>query len=169
MALWQFDIKLLPAESVMRRYQAVPLVISKADFDEERWWKGTPTSQNLEAEFSKMLPPAQSWTDKLKVWGHDEGDRIDLWSHDGTTISGLYVRIDVRDISKVFLANVLTLARRHSWLLRTEDGKLFQPSFAQLLSAIHASDSFRFVEDPKGFLEALGKAQENEPKDGNFR
>src|SRR5450631_2192532 len=125
MALWQFDIKLLPAEGIMRRYQVIPLVISRADFDEERWWKGTLVSRHLEAEFSKILAPAQPWTDKLKVWGHDEGDRIDLWSHDGKNISGIYIRIDVRDISRVFIANVLNLARKNAWLLRVEDGRLF--------------------------------------------
>lgn len=69
----------------------------------------------------------------------------------------------------MFIANVLALARRHGWLLRTEDGRILQPAFAQLLSAIHGSNAFRFVEDPRGFLEALGKAQESEPTDENSR
>lgn len=67
MALWQYDIKLLPAAGVLRRYQAIALVISKTDFDAERWWKNTPIPENLEAEFSKILPPAQSWSGELKL------------------------------------------------------------------------------------------------------
>jgi hypothetical protein len=60
------------------------------------------------------------------------------------------------------LIAVLDMARHHALCLRTPDGRLFQPSFTRLLSAVQASDSFRFVQDPHAFLEALGRAQSDE-------
>lgn len=81
----------------MRRYQAIPLVISKSDFDKQDWWKDSPTPPDLESEISKFLPTLNSWSEKLKQWGFDDGDRVDIWWDDGA-ISDVYVRIDVRDI-----------------------------------------------------------------------
>jgi hypothetical protein len=156
---------MLPLQSVLRRYGAMPVVVSDSDLDEERWWSGLPSAASLEVEFSKVLPPAQSWSSNLKLWGTDDRNRIDLWSNDGTAVAEIDVRIDVRNISQVFLANVLTIARQKDWLIRTEEGRVSPPSFSKLLTSIQASSAFRFVEDPKAFLEALGKARENEKDD----
>ncbi len=162
MAIWQFDIRMLPSEAVLRRHGVTAVIIPKNEIDdEEALWENLPISANFEDEISEILPRMQSWHRELRQWGCDDGDRIDLWT-DGKAISGIKVRIDVRQISRIFIVKVLELARRHHWLIRTEDGQVFQPSFAKLLSAIHTSDAFRFVENPQRFLEELSNEQEND-------
>jgi hypothetical protein len=81
---------------------------------------------------------------------------------DNGNVSSVFVRVDVRNVSETFIARVLEIARKNGWLLRTDDERVFQPSFAKLLSAIHASAAFRFVENPQRFIEALSKAQESD-------
>jgi len=161
MAVWQFDFHLLPTEGILRRYKVMPIAIPGADFDQGELIIGFPTLRELEIEFSKILPPLQSWSEQLKQWGHDDGNRIDD-SYEESGISSIFVRVDVRSISHLFVVAVLDMARQHALRLRTPDGRLFQPSYARLLSAIQTSDSFRFVQDPHVFFDALGRAKADE-------
>jgi hypothetical protein len=86
-----------------------------------------------------------------------------MW--DDSAIADIFIRVDVRSLSQVFLVNLLELARKNDWLLRTQDERVFRPSLSRLLAAIHKSDAFRFVEDPRAFLDALERARQGEPED----
>lgn len=165
MATWQFDLHALPSGAVARIYPSTPLMIPRADMDSQVWWKGVATPVNLRTDLAKLLPPLKSWNSNLEQWGHEDGNRVDvMW--DSGAIADVFVRVDVRNLSHVFLVKLLELARKNDWLLRTQDERVFRPSLTRLLSAIHKSDAFRFVEDPRAFLDALEKARQSEPDDG---
>lgn len=165
MATWQFDFHLLPSAAVSDFYRGTPLTIPHADFDNHAWWKGVATPPNLRADLGKLLPSLRSWSPSLEQWGLEEGNRIDvMW--DSGAIVNFFVRIDVRDVSHVFLVKLLELIRKNDWLMRTQDERMLRPSLTRLLSAIHKSDSFRFVEDPRAFVEALEKARHSEHDNG---
>lgn len=161
MATWQFDVHLLPVQEVLRRYQAIPVVISRQDFDLGDWWTRSPVPSEFEAEISKLLPHLRSWTEKLRQWGFDDGDRIGTWWDSGS-ISDVHLRFDVRNLSLLFITNVMGIARRYDCLVRTQEGHVFQPSTRRLLSAIRASDAFNFVQDPHAFLDDLATALKRE-------
>lgn len=164
MATWQFDIHALPSAAVASFYRSTPLTIPRADFDSQEWWKGAATPANLRADLLKLLPQLKSWSSDIEQWGHEDGNRIDVRRENGT-IADIFIRVDVRNLSHVFLVNLLELARRNDWLLRTQDERVLRPSLTRLMSAIHKSDAFRFVEDPRAFLDALEKARQSEPDD----
>jgi len=161
MATWQYDFHLLPSEGVVRRYRTIPVVISQSDFDQEQWWDGSPPPNEFESEISQLLPPLPSWSSDLKQWGFDDGNRIDICRNKGM-FSSIYVRVDVRDVSLVFIATLMDMARRNGCLLRTQEGRVIPPSFAIVLSAIRGSKAFRFVQDPQAFLDALARANESD-------
>lgn len=161
MATWQFDIHALPSAAVARVYGSTPLTISRADFDVQEWWKDVPAPKSFRADLAKLLPPLKSWNSNLEQWGHDDGNRIDVMWSDGA-IADIFIRVDVRNLSHVFLVNLLDLVRKNHWLLRTQDERVFPPSLSKLLSSIGKSDAFRFVEDPRAFLDALESARQSE-------
>ena len=161
MATWQFDFHFLPREAVERHFGTVPLTIRKTDFDCVQWWKDSPPPANLSAELSKLLPKISSWSRDIEMWGEEEGDRIDVVGDRGK-LSDLFVRVDVRKISSVFLIAILELARHHDWLLFTQDGRVLAPSMKKILSAIQRSDCFKFVENPAAFLSEMSKNQDSD-------
>lgn len=164
MATWQFDMHALPSASAARIYGCTPLRIPRADMDDQAWWHGVASPLHLRADLARLLPSLKSWTSGIEQWGYEDGNRIDVvW--DGEAITDFFIRLDVRDLSRVFLVNLMEFLRRENWLLRTQDEQVFRPSLTRLLSAIHKSDVFRFVQDPLAFLKALEDARQTESDD----
>ena len=158
MAIWQFAFHLLPRESVEQHFGILPLMIKRREFDQVKWWQEPYSTLNLTGEFSKFLSKAPSWSEDIEIWGKENEDRIDVVRENGQ-LADLYVRVDVRKISFSFLMQVLGLAQKYNWLLLTQSNYVLFPSFGKLLSAIHRSDSFKFVENPQAFLTELEKSQ----------
>lgn len=163
MAAWQFDFHLLPFEAVAKRYGGMPVAISRADFEETHWWMGC-VEPDLQASFAKLLPALESWSDSVQRWGDEQGNRIDVVT-EGDTLEDVFVRVDVRNISQVFLIGLLEIARRADCVLLLHDGRVIRPSFTKVLTAIRKSDAFRFVENTDAFLRALERARETDPDD----
>src|SRR5690348_7117694 len=135
MATWQFDFHMLPAKVVSSFYQSTPLTIPRADFESQEWCKDIAAPANLRDGLTKFLSPLRSWSSNVERWGCEEGNRIDI-TWDNGAIAAILARVDVRNLSHVFLVHVLELARKNDWLLRTQDGRVFRSSLTRLLSAI---------------------------------
>lgn len=158
MASWQFDLHLLPRIGAERRYGTLPAAIPLESIGDEEFWRGVSLTSALRTQISQMLPPLKSWTADIECWGYEDGNRIDIVL-EKEAIVDFFVRVDVRESSQVFLVSLLQIARQNDWLVRTGDGRVFRPSLSRLLTAIQASQAFRFVQDPLRFLEALGRAR----------
>jgi hypothetical protein len=156
MATWQFDLHCLPSESVRHFYGKIPTAIPRVDFDEKKWWENVVVPIDLREKLSKLLPPMASWSEQVLKWGTDDGNRIDLVIHDDS-VANFFIRIDVRNISSHFLEELVSLLQRNDWLLISDHGTIIQPSMAELLAAIRESSAFRYVENPKIFLEEMTK------------
>lgn len=161
MATWQFDLHCLPSESVRRFYGKIPSTIPRTDFDEKKWWENFFVPTDLRKQLSTLLPSMASWSEHILKWGTDDGNRIDLVFHDGC-IADLFIRIDVRNISSHFLEGLISLLQRNDWLLASNHGNIIKPLETELLIAIRESSAFRYVENPKFFLQQLAKKKENE-------
>lgn len=158
MAAWQFDFHLLPRAAVQGQYGTLPLVISRDAFNSTDWWCATSAEDQL-GELSSLLPGAQSWSPQIQRWGTEDGDRIDISRKEGR-LHGVFVRVDVRVISYNFLAAILAAARKHDWVIRTQDSRVLRPSFGGMMSEIQKSDCFRFVSDPDGFIREMARRRE---------
>jgi hypothetical protein len=142
-------------------YGAVPLRISRSEFDGRKWWDSTVTPTSLEADIATLLPSLESWSKDLHRWGQDDGNRVEVTWQSGSVVS-IMVRVDMRRYSPVFLIGFLNIARRHGWVLRTVEGIVLRPSLTVLAESIRQSDAFRFVDDPQAFLTALADAARGE-------
>lgn len=160
MATWQFDLHCLPYVSVKQHYGELPEAISREDYDTGMWWDEAAAPPSLREQIGKLLPAASSWSEHIQTWGKDDGDRIDLVLRNGRVVD-LFVRVDVRSISYTFLNGLIDLIRRNKWLTVTEQGKILQlSSVTDVLTEIRRSDAFRYVKDPKRFLDELRKDRE---------
>lgn len=156
MATWQFDLHLVPASTVAMAFKVTPITITQYQFDDVNWWRGVALSNETKSAFSKLLPPATSWSSDIETWGDEEGNRVDFL-FDNSELADIFVRIDVRNVSFAFVIGLIQLARENDWLFLTQDRHFLRPFFDELMGAIKRSDSFRFVENPEHFLRTLEK------------
>jgi hypothetical protein len=155
-ATWQFDFHLVPRTNIERRFDGVPVTLSKEDYDQTNWWNGTDLLHEFEVSLSALLPKGHSWDPQQATWGAEDGDRFDVL-REGHQIAEVYGRLDVRNLSLAFLNRVVELARRHELLVVTEGRHLLRPSVKEFLRAISRSPSFAYISDPERFLRELGE------------
>jgi len=109
----------------------------------------------------EILPIGTSWSSALTLWGSEEGNRIDVLRDDEGQITEISVRIDLRRPARKFIDQVVDLAvKLDCEFLFAETLDMAGPSRRRLTDAILASSAFRFVEDPRKFLDELSKKRE---------
>jgi hypothetical protein len=146
-AIWQFEVFVVPHGGDRPRLVgdgwAIPSMNSGA-------------RSRLEGELQNELGKPSEVAGTL-VFGAENGDRVDLLAADD--YCELAARIDARKLSAQFVEFICGLARNEGcYFFSPESGAMLQPSRADLESALAASRSARFCEDPRGFLTRLGDA-----------
>jgi hypothetical protein len=71
-------------------------------------------------------------------------------------------RIDLREIDKSFIDNVLTIVKDLDCLLLDRHGNLFEPKPEILSDNLKKSNAFKLVTNPTDFFNKLGKEIEME-------
>ncbi len=161
MAIWQFNIYILPRQTLLDRYGQV---ITELDYEEAltiHWWL------NLNLDTNEILPllqhfgDLQEWTSRtegLRSFGDTESNEISICYDNKTDkVEELSCRLDLRQIDKNFIYKVFSIATQFDCLLMDSKGRLFQPTAAALAESIQLSNAKRFVTDPRQFLDDLSK------------
>lgn len=151
MAAWQFVLDLVPASAAvvagvpaarMSREQldAAPLGLSSAD------------TVMLFAQVDALLPEKKSWSVRLRIWGDEETDDIQIGLSDEVA-EDVRFRLDVSRLSLHLVGGICGLARHFNCVLATPDGAIIQPKREAIIRMIMQSHAMRFVRDPHEFLE----------------
>jgi hypothetical protein len=154
MAIWQFDAHLIPDMSVGTHYGALPLVVTRQEFDGHNWWADI-SPDDLVADLKALLPSCPSWHPDISMRGSEDGNRIDLLTEQGH-LRDIFIRIDVRNLSYSLLGQLCCVCQEHACHLLIDGGQLIRPSVRRVLAAIEISKAFAFVTDPEEFLRQLG-------------
>jgi len=154
MAIWQYDLELVPREAACRRAGGVPTRAESLAASGRSVWESVKSIPDLESELSRILPLGKSWSRDIKMWGTYDGHRIDL-VFDGGNLAQFLVRFDMRHPSRAFFHSVLRLASENSCVLLTDNGDILEPKASAVLAHLAQSDAMRFVKDPRGFLNQL--------------
>ncbi len=93
----------------------------------------------------------------FKSFGNNETNDITIGRNHEGDLEEMSLRIDVRNIDRKFVDESLIIAKELDCLLLDTQGNLFEPIPANLSNCIKTSDAFRFVTDPKDFLDKLEK------------
>jgi hypothetical protein len=129
MAVWQYDLTMSPSGET----------------------QVLQVCEELDHRFKEL----DSWSEEVRTWGSMDGNRIDYLKDDGSEL--FRVRIDLREPSVDFMKTVLVLANRWSMTLEDDDGNELRPNLEDLVSNLKSSDAYRFVTNPKKFLDEIAK------------
>jgi hypothetical protein len=140
MATWQFDLHLVPRQR--------PPALDEA-------WKTVQPTVGWAETLADRLPPTASWSTDLRVYGSEDGHRVDIWM-EGPRIASIFVRIDARE-------PIEELAGFCAWLtswahslgdteFATAAGLIVPATASSLGEALNGSAAIRFVNDPAAFL-----------------
>lgn len=157
MALWQVDFALVPR----RALESARAELRSADVMDVDWWGDAMLPSKYAARIAQFAAPAKSWADDLQTWGKDDGDRIDVWSDDGSPRQ-VHVRVDVRKLDAKFAAGLLGFARAAGAVLIRDDGWVVEPTVNGLSTAIKTSKAWQLQENPGGSIQALPSELEEE-------
>lgn len=141
MALWQFDLEFVARRKASGSRNAVELSI---DAD---------ALQKAEDLIRRQLASATSWSPDLRVWGEEDGNRIDIYMN-GKRCVGIALRVDLRTNPTAFCELVIAFAQMLDCSFVTTDGSLVPADMPSLRAAALRSNAWKFVWDPRGYLDS---------------
>ncbi|MBK8502045.1 MAG: hypothetical protein IPL46_07465 [Saprospiraceae bacterium] len=95
MAIWQYDLMMLPREEIQRYIDFEGVVIDSDFLETIDWWKRKLLKLIDLSKIEEIYSKAESWSDSLLIIGAIDSDCIKI-SHADGTIDELLVRTDLR-------------------------------------------------------------------------
>lgn len=169
MAVWQFKFTLIPISGIIRLHGAMIDVLPEfaarapdAPFDEDidysNYWEGIDMTP-MRAMARSILPDAESWSDEATMYGDSTTDDIQIWD------DSVDVRLNCGNLNLSLLNAVVAAARASNCCLAlSEGGRTMSPEPQLLVSAIHASAAYKFVQNPRAFLESIHRTFNSGPR-----
>ena len=156
MAVWQFNFALIPRAGIVRVHGC--LVDSLDEYrgsfapevrDFPNYWVGTERSAECGA-IAEILPPMESWSADARMFGTEDGDRIQVWPDD------ISCDVDVRNFRGDYLEKLLRFAATNDLVVVLKDGgEVLEPDIGLMIERIRSSRAFAFCDDPVGYLKGL--------------
>jgi hypothetical protein len=168
MAVWQYDIALVPRAGVVRQHGNIPAELpgyravwnpeSESEQPSPNYWAGV-APESFSEEIEAILPPCPSWSADALMYGVEDGHTIKIWKGEEITF-----RFDVRTPDVDLLRSIVDFARRHDLLLVPDTkGQPFEPSLEAIIEDLRSSDACGFCKDPESYLRSLEMRQDSEP------
>jgi len=154
MAIWQFDLLVIPRKQIQQYGCAEKL--DAGCYDQHEWWDNFVSVKDVVDRIDIVLKRKESWSKDILMWGAEDSNRIDLCVTENV-VSELLIRLDLRDISRSFLDEIVNLARDLSCVFCTDDWKIIDTDVELVIESLATSDAAHYVAGPEGFLEKLGK------------
>src|SRR4051812_48252297 len=184
MAIYQYNLYLIPQQSIVEKFGKIPSQLfidhdawtrhwdkeiweEGYDFEDAlttNWWKERAFLFERIEPFIHTFAKPVAWS-KLstehKSFGNNATNDFSIGLLEGRFIDNFHCRIDLRKIDRKFVDHLLSLAKQMDCLLLDRKGNLFKPSFDQLTDKLQQSNAFQFISDPSNFADkfANGKIQ----------
>jgi hypothetical protein len=173
MATYQYNILLLPRQSVVARFAKLPtdsikLLFSENDKDKEfefwflDWW----TDCNF--NYENVLPRPETkykevtWTkpyEDIMSFGNENENDITFDLTQQKHIKNIQIRIDLREPDLNFIKFVIEIAKNTNSVFLDRQGFIFEPTSQDLYDSIKKSNAFSFINNPYDFLDRLSHGQ----------
>lgn len=162
MAVWQWDLWLVPKSEVLNRFSTIPQYVDLDWFESIEWWNNV-SAERLKNFFDTLLPRTSNSLDPdVLTWGNDdentillivEENKIRLIIEDGK-ITDVSLRLDVRNLSQSFLDCLVDFAKQEDFLFFSlESNKFIKPEMSIFLENLQNSRAMLFATNPKQFFE----------------
>lgn len=169
MAIWHFDVYLVPRKGIERLHSSLEGVLGsyKSTNDDDPSWQleteDNPINKDYpnywygllpKEERAKFLGPTfnrtDSWSEEALMFVSEGGSRLGFWDDE------IHCQIDVRNLEQKVVENVLELARALDCVLVLSEAQaVIPPDVLLLQQQIEASTARAFSSDPKGTLARL--------------
>lgn len=165
MAVWQYDVSLLPRGGVIRHHGKVPdelpgyrAVWCPEEGLEEvypNYWTGIEPPESLVRDLACLMPALRSWSEDAVMFGKEDGNKMEVWLGES-----LKFRFDMRNPDFKLLRAVVTFAQCHDLLWVSDTfGRPLLPDFEPVFQDLMTSDAYQFCLDPEAYLRSLPKKQ----------
>ena len=163
MAIWQFLVALIPREWAERAGNGPEMLYDGEGYnDTSSAWKNNQPNVNLAELISGILPPAESWSGSLRIWGDEHRSDIQV-GYEGDNVESVLVRVDAREDTSVLCSRVIELARVLDCVLFfPAEHTMIALDLAVLSGAVRKSRAARFAAAPHEFIEQLSRTSSNE-------
>ena len=111
------------------------------------------TSINHESliRVAEILPVGESWLKNLQIYGDIDSTCLVL-SYENQELQEISVRLDLRDLSKSVLTNVLSFIKSNKLRILLDNGENMEPTMETILRLIKNSDALKFCAEPSAYL-----------------
>ena len=158
MAIWQFELLLIPRERAIRELGSPEALMSAEQWDTTDWWSHHQPPTDFQARIAAILPAYDSWSPEILMWGSEDFDRIHVCLDDSRQrVEEVSARFDLRRPCQQFARSISELAQHADCVLAAWPHHTFEPSFDRLMTEIAGSESARFVHAPREYLEELAR------------
>lgn len=134
MAVWQVTISLVKKEGVFSYSMS------------ELW--------NSISELIEYFPEEKSWCDSIRQFGKLDSTCIEI----DTECEEITLRIDLRSITQGQLDAIIGFSNSNELKISYEE-QIYEPTLGNFVQIIKASNAFRFLNNPKGFLRSIRNKQ----------
>jgi hypothetical protein len=145
MAVWQYDILVVPRSRVKPLTPALRAIASDARGDEQDfdWWLGANLPFNYSEELRSILQQRSEIAEGWELFGEEQGTRVDVL-HEGARVALVRLRLDARFLDPRELVG---------------NSELIEPDPIRVWIELELSSAVGFVVDPEKFLANLRDAE----------
>ncbi len=163
MAIWQFTVSLIPRAWDELEGNSAELLYDDDGFnDTSATWRLNQPAIDLSGLISDVLPPTESWTDGIKIWGDQSRNDIQV-AYDGTVVESVTARIDTREDTSRICSGIIELARALDCVLFLPSARtIIMADLNSLTDALYKSRAARFSAAPRDFIEELARTPSGE-------
>jgi hypothetical protein len=164
MAIWQFDLELMPNRIVPNAHDYIESVTADEGVETANWWRSNQPQVDYQKIIASAFAPLYSWSTESPRWGAEELVLVEACLADGH-LEGIGVRMDVRNINRESIARVARLAAElecHLYVVETQE--IVAPDVDSLVQHLAKSRAAECARDPRAFIERF--ARENDRRRG---
>ncbi len=159
MAVWQFDLQMMPNQIGPDAQGYIDSAITDDGLDTTNWWLTNQPNEDYRQIIASVFTPLDSWFPEILRWGGEDLVLVEAFLTDGQ-LEGIGIRVDVRNIDHESIAKLTQLvARLDCQIYVMENQQIVAPDADSFMPHLAKSKAVEFVRDPKGFIERV--AQKN--------
>jgi|GEM_PF-979116 len=152
MAVWQFDLELMPSSVAIDPSRYVEAANTDGGLETKDWWVQNQPSYGLVEAISNHFALIDSWSKDIVRFGSEDAVLIELFTENGLVV-GVAARIDLRHLTPPPLIALLKLSsylRCKFFVMETQ--AIVEPIMAELVPQIEKSRAAKFCRDPEAYL-----------------
>jgi hypothetical protein len=153
MAVWQFDLQLMPNQVAADAPDCIDSAITEDGLDTTNWWLTNQPKDDYRRTIANAFSPLDSWCPETLRWGDEDKVLVEAFFSDGR-LEGIGIRIDVRNIDLESIATMTQLAAKldcQIYVMETQ--QIVTPDLDSFVPHLKKSKAAEFGLDPKEFIE----------------